>query len=295
MNPFNDWEKQILTLPTNKVFSFIQEMLEKQGYIVCGYSPDHYLVMEPFRTMDTNTKVLVAHVDTVCSTQQPKLYQDLVCGDRFCTGGYEGFDDRLGVILIMRLIIDYGIKCPVIFLDQEEAGCVGALQLTKDFPKLTDLFSLGDMIQCFIEVDRHGEDEVVFYELNSPQFEKQFLEFYNKNISHAWTDISVIGPHYELAAANVSAGYYEEHTKDEHMYYSHFQEVEKRLRRTIAAMPDDTIWSYEGSCNTYTVLSLGGQRAISPYYSYNVDMDNLYFDYCDSLWDGDLLQRTVNS
>lgn len=277
------------------MFSFIQETLEKQNYMVCGYSPDHYLAMEPFRSADTNPKVLVAHVDTVCLTQQPKIYQDLSCGDRFCTGGYEGLDDRLGIILILRLIINHGIKCPVIFLDQEEVGCVGAIQLTKDFPRLTDLFSLGKDIQCFIEVDRQGEDEVVFYELNSPSFEKQFTRFYNKAISHAWTDISVLGPHYKLAAANVSAGYYKEHTKDEHMYYSHLQETEKRLRRTITAMPSGTHWSYKGACNTYNILIIGGQSAFTQAYSPIIGFDDFYFDYFDSMRDGDLFQHTDNS
>lgn len=229
-NTFQDWGLTILTAPTENMFDEIYGILSNYEYF-CYTDSDDYLIMAPKDL--TNCKVgLVAHIDTVSDTQ--KIYSDLSCPDLYCSCGHPCFDDRLGILMILRAIINHDLKCVTIFLNEEEVGCIGAIRLVEDFPELDDVFGAqADYLKCLIEVDRHGCNEVVFYDLDYPEFEHEFVA-YSKNISKAWTDIAVLGPMWNIAAANVSAGYYNEHTKNEHFFLNSFLDAEKRLADTIA-------------------------------------------------------------
>lgn len=215
------------------MFSLIELLLEESGYVAYCAS-DNYLVMAP-KDPDILAKCyvgLVSHIDTVSKVQQ--VYKNIQEKDLYNTCGCCCLDDRLGVLMSLRTI-KYTSKhdCVCIFLNGEESGCLGAIELAENFNEFDDIFApLENNVQCLIEIDRHGVDEVVFYDLDYPDFEQAFY-LYNKNISHAWTDIAVLGPMWNIAAANVSAGYYKEHTQGEFMTYFGFMLAENKLRNVL--------------------------------------------------------------
>ena len=206
---------RILTTPTNEIFDFIETYLQNEAdYVTYAYAEESYLVMGPSDISEASV-ALVGHVDTVGDVhgKLPAVYSNISDGDYLISAGTCCLDDRTGVAIALQLT---EVNPVYIFLKGEETGCMGAIALVEDYPELESIFGPDHELQCLIEVDRKGINEVVFYDLEYPEFENLFLTKYEKNISHAWTDIAVLGPMWNIAAANVSAGYYNEHTNNEH-------------------------------------------------------------------------------
>ena len=253
MSNFLDWEARVLTTPTERMFNLIEFLLEEDGYTMYCAS-DNYLVMAP-EDPDILAECyvgLVSHVDTVSSTQM--VFKNIETKDTYNTCGHCCLDDRLGVLMILRTIKNTKRNCVAIFLNGEESGCLGAIELAEEYTDFDDIFNpLNNNVQCLIEIDRHGHNEVVFYDLDYPDFERAFINVYEKNISPAWTDIAVLGPMWNIAAANVSAGYYKEHSQNEHMTFSDFVLAENRLRcvlKKFENFPKEARYKYQGKSTT---------------------------------------------
>lgn len=215
-----DWEEQVLTLSTKNIFEFLQTYIENRyDYLTYAFSDNDYLVMGPDEgEVLLGSVCLVAHVDTVgdyFNKEEFDLYFDIKTQSKLRSCGDCFLDDRLGVWHIITML-EQGHTPLIIFLKGEEVGCLGACALVEDYPDLDDIFPDASFnFSCLIEIDRKGVDEVVFYELDYPLFEEIFSLFYKKNLQYAFTDIAVLGPAWDIAAANVSAGYHFEHTEAE--------------------------------------------------------------------------------
>lgn len=271
----SSWSEQVFTLPPTELFSFIQQVLSP-AYNIVARKDNFYLVLSPKENY--TPLALAAHVDTVSAKYALFPYPaDTETPCCLFSKGCNCLDDRLGVFHILQLALN-NPRYPIVFLDQEENGCIGAIQLIKDFPHLNSLFPLG--LNCFIEVDRHGTDEVVFYHQDNPAFEELFQE-YIKNNRFAWTDICVLAPHYNRCGANVSAGYYNEHTQGEYMLLRDVSAVQDRLKSAVNCvenvLADDTAhafdWSYIGDTDLY--INLLNSSCIS--FSDNEILENIWF------------------
>lgn len=220
-------------MPTNEIFDFIETYLQdEKDYMTYACCEESYLVMGP-RDISKASVALVAHVDTVGDVhgKLPSIYANILDNEYLISAGTCCLDDRTGVAIALRSM---GVAQPAyIFLKGEEIGCVGAITLVEDYPELESVFGEDHALQCLIEIDRKGINEVVFYELNYPEFENLFLTKYEKNISHAWTDVAVLGPMWNIAAANVSAGYYKEHTDNEHTNLKDIESCFLKLRDMV--------------------------------------------------------------
>lgn len=202
-------------------FMGTQDLLEKG---------DMYLIFGPQNTPE-NHIVLVAHYDTVFDPQEEK--EVLVEGGRWTSPQGLGADDGAGVLALMHLYHYYREVEPqnmpfFIFTDGEEIGLFGAEELASnsniDFSRAL----------YFIEIDRRGYRECVFYN-NEPEefisYVESFGFFRNKGIS---SDIRLLGRRYNLCSVNLSAGYYNAHsTKEyfvpEHLFYT-LERVKEMLR-----------------------------------------------------------------
>lgn len=150
--------------------------------------------------------LLVAHLDTV--HKQPVAH---ICysEDRQVMMSPEGIggDDRCGVYMILEIIKQ--ARCHVLFTEDEEIGCIGA----RDFAKS----KLRPSVNYIVEVDRRGSNDAVFYQCDNPEFNEFVCCFGFEEARGSFSDISVIAPGFGVAAVNISAGYYNEHSRHEYI------------------------------------------------------------------------------
>lgn len=170
--------------------------------------------------------LLVAHMDTVHRSKPTEIYCDEEQKVIWSPQGIGG-DDRCGVYIIMRLL-EAGYKPYVLFLEDEEIGCVGAKKCTKVLkaPK----------VKFIIEVDRRGSDDCVFYDCFNPDFTKYIESFGFEYATGTYSDICELSFDWGIASVNLSAGYYNEHTFYE---YIKLDDMEKTFNRITEILKDD--------------------------------------------------------
>lgn len=164
---------------------------------------------------------LIAHLDTVHPTPPATIYHDPRKGVLWSPNGL-GADDRAGVFSIIS-IIDDGYRPSVIFTTKEETGGGGAFALIKDYQ---DPIA---PLNFLVELDRQGKDDAVFYDCGNPDFERFITKFGFAKDWGSFSDIAIIGFEWDIAAVNLSIGYYDEHTLIERLNY---REMFSTINRT---------------------------------------------------------------
>ena len=147
--------------------------------------------------------LLCAHMDTV-HKELPKtlVYANGTLSSNEGIGG----DDRCGIYMIFKILKKY--DCHVVFLEDEEIGCVGAHKFIKT--KICKNLSEKDL-RYIIEFDRKGNNHAVTYDCDNPEFDKFITKEFFKKEHGTCSDISDIAPTIGIAAVNLSCGYYNEH------------------------------------------------------------------------------------
>lgn len=167
-----------------------------------GYSPvskNGYLYAEGELPV-----LLVAHMDTV--HKQPVETICLSKDGRFMMSPEGiGGDDRCGVHMILEIIRE--ARCHMLFTEDEEIGCIGARAFAAG--------KIRPQVNYIVEVDRRGSNDAVFYLCDNPEFAEFVCSFGFETARGSFSDISVIAPALGVAAVNISAGYYNEHSRHE--------------------------------------------------------------------------------
>lgn len=170
--------------------------------------------------------LLVAHMDTVHQFH----VRDIIWSDdhNICSSPQGlGGDDRCGVYMILRIIKE--IKCSVLFVEDEEIGCIGAQKFCKAWKGTLD-------VNYIIEFDRRNARDAVYYELDNPEFEQFITESsggHFKTAIGSVSDISYIAPHFGIAAVNLSCGYYKEHKPDTYVVISEMLDNINKAKQII--------------------------------------------------------------
>lgn len=154
--------------------------------------------------------LLVAHLDTVYPFPPKALFHDQEKQVIWSPDGL-GADDRAGVFSILQILLD-GYRPWILFTVGEESGGYGAW--TVAYSNL-----LNDKINFIIELDRQGKDDAVYYECGNRDFERFITSFGFHTQEGLFSDISIIAPAIDVAAVNLSVGYYHEHTLAEFLHY----------------------------------------------------------------------------
>lgn len=126
-----------------------------------------------------------------------------------------GGDDRCGIHMILTILRgqEEGKRCSVVFLEDEEIGCIGAhrfsVAIEEKKIKKPD-------VNYIIEFDRKGSRDAVYYDCDNMEFEDFVTEMSEYFVTNYGTcsDISYIAPAMGVAAVNLSCGYYDEHRKE---------------------------------------------------------------------------------
>ena len=168
--------------------------------------------------------MLVAHLDTV----HKEIVKTICCfEDSNILMSPEGIggDDRAGVYMILRIINKH--CCHVLFCEDEETGGMGADKFIKSRIK--------PEVNYIVQLDRRGDNSAVFYGCDNPEFTKFVTSFgFNKDIGSV-SDISTIAPSLGVAAANISAGFFREHTIDEYVDMNAVKNNIERVGEMVAS------------------------------------------------------------
>lgn len=209
---------QFAAMEFEEIFQFSQERLKQAletELIENGYAVRKqrgFLYAE-----GTVPVLLVAHLDTVHRTQ-PETICYSADGTVMMSPQGIGGDDRAGVYMILRLI--QRVHCHALFCEDEETGGHGARAFTKS--------GIKPDVNYIVELDRMGSNDAVFYNCMNEQFEQHICSFGFQTAFGSFSDISILAPHLNLAAVNLSTGYYHAHQLGE---YVRLDKVEKLISR----------------------------------------------------------------
>lgn len=148
---------------------------------------------------------LVAHMDTVFQTTPTNIYYDPEAEIVWSPTGGIG-DDRVGIFLIMKLLQQTKLRPYIFLMNDEEFGGLGAQSLIQNYPLCNW------NINFFIELDRHGKDDAVFYTCGNKEFTDFICAYGFKEQIGLFSDISIICPAWGIAGVNLSVGYENEHS-----------------------------------------------------------------------------------
>lgn len=171
---------------------------------------------------------LVAHLDTVFPDPPENVYYDPRKGVIWSPEGL-GADDRAGIFSILK-IVKAGYRPHIIFTTEEERGGIGAAQLIIKNPKCPF-----KKLKYMIELDRAGTCDCVFYDCENDLFTEYIESFGFIEALGSFSDISILAPHWGVAAVNLSIGYENEHSYREVL---HVGPLYRTIKRVIAMLKD---------------------------------------------------------
>ena len=176
--------------------------------------------------------LLVAHMDTVFDSKylacnyaskddktipplaedifwKKHIYYDEIEGVMWSPEGL-GADDRAGTAAI-QFLIEHNYKPSVLFTDEEEIGGLGALDFLENYNYGPEPY------RFILELDRQGKKDICGYNCENEDF-LNWLSHYGYNIEKGtFSDIVHIAEQWDTAAANLSIGYYNEHSRLEYL------------------------------------------------------------------------------
>ncbi len=237
--------------------------------------------------------LLVAHLDTVHPT-----IPHIICYSRDSRYAMSpqgiGGDDRAGVYMILQIIRE--VNCHVLFCEDEEIGGVGARKFSKS--------KIKPSVNYIIELDRKGDNDAVFYGCDNRKFVDFICACGFMEEHGSFSDISVLAPHLDTAAVNISTGYYNAHRTHEYIDIevmrdnvnriielialdaSHFPYMERKFKRgfgrqcTLFDEEDDTKFLMPIPDSARIIMGECEVECNSPYM---MDRDNNVYFYASEL------------
>ncbi len=192
--------KTLLQMSQKELKGYLEEYLQTLGYLTINRQGYLY-------APGTVPVLLVAHLDTV-HHDKPSI----ICfsEDKRYVMSPQGIggDDRCGVYMILQIIKKY--NCHILFCEDEETGGKGAKEFTRGKIKKPS-------VNYIVEMDRHGDNDAVFYRCDNRDFSDFVFTFGFRGNYGTFSDISIIAPFLKTAAVNISAGYYNEHRTHEYI------------------------------------------------------------------------------
>ena len=161
---------------------------------------------------------LVAHVDTVRIKSISLEEKNGIIRNKHKAA--LGADDRAGVFALFQLA---HLGCNLLFTAGEEVGGIGAQYAANDLDF--------NGVNLFIELDRKGANEYVFYSSSLPKQVKKYVESFGYR--EDWGSYSDIAEFEKIPGVNLSIGYYSQHTANEHLVLDEMQLNINRVQRMI--------------------------------------------------------------
>lgn len=232
-------------LDTSACFSAMIELLRCQGYTIDACSQEHYAICTPPKP---HAVALVAHCDTV-GKEPPEAFSNR-CGVLTTKdGGVMGADDRAGCAAIAASVID-GNRPQIFLLTGEERGGIGA-----DFLAYKTEYAPPDTLHVMLELDRQDSNDFVTYDCDSKHLNKWCKRFGWAEAVGSFTDISILAPAWGIAAANLSVGYYGQHSRSESLIVPQLAYTVDRVAKMLTNPPQQRIEYVEVKRQSYRSVS----------------------------------------
>lgn len=188
------------------------EELKDMDYKIITDDDNYVIGLPPGLGEPTCPKIcLVAHMDTI-SRKQVKL---ILKGTKITNeDSVLGADDRAGVYCNMETIRNAKHKPLVIFTNYEESGGIGVRAMIKE--KAFDEYA--KHVHLFIEPDRQGHREYVWYNPTQPREVHAFIQKFGFLPTHgSYSDVKDLTAVYKIPHVNLAVGYYSQHTSNENL------------------------------------------------------------------------------
>ena len=222
---------ELAKLETSDCLHAMTKILQSHDYQIDICPKEHYAICSP---PIPHAVALVAHCDTVCQNQPTKFTNK--CGVISVKGGgILGADDRAGCTAIAASVLA-GNRPQVYLLTGEERGGIGADHLAYG----TD-YSPPDTLHVLLELDRQGSNDYVTYDCESRPLNKWIERFGWSRAIGSFTDICTLSAAWEIAGANLSVGYYDQHTRSEHLIIQQLSHTIARVGMMLANPPPQRI------------------------------------------------------
>lgn len=220
---------QIVQMETHILLGSLRNILQKQ-YKTVKMTRDYVYAVGDIPI------TLIAHCDTVFPTPPAEIFYDRQKGVLWSPSG-AGFDDRVGVFIILKLIAA-GYKPHIIFTTGEEIGAVGAANLVQI--EKTPFAAM----KYIIQLDRRGTNDCVFYDCDNKDFIKYVSSFGFIEAFGSFTDISEICPKWGVAGVNLSVGYRDEHSTSEILFVSPMLSTFEKVKAMLDDANNSPTWQY---------------------------------------------------
>ncbi|MCR5833163.1 MAG: hypothetical protein K6G55_00700 [Selenomonadaceae bacterium] len=202
-------------------------LLKMYGENVAASTPDNFILVRGVAPI-----MLVAHMDTV--HQEPVK---VICrsSDKNILMSPEGIggDDRCGIYALCKVYETAPVKPWLLFTCDEETGGGGATRFCKEHG-WGNLPSELDHLKCLVEIDRKGSEDAVYYDCQNRDFEEYISEKGFVTAYGTFTDICYVAPELQVAAVNLSSGYYNAHRPHEYINRAELENTITKVTEIVA-------------------------------------------------------------
>ncbi len=269
--------EEIIMSSQKKLFNKLRQEYSPE---ICAFQSKSFILVKGEAPV-----MLVAHLDTVHkNTVQTICKSDN--GNIWMSPEGIGGDDRCGVYGISKIHSQAQVKPWLLFTCDEEIGGVGAAGFTKNVMgrnnKIQEKLS---KLKYIVELDRNGSNDAVYYDCANTDFEAYITSKGFKTAYGSFSDISVIAPELEIAAVNISSGYYNAHTQHEYINIKHLEDAITKIVKMVNESVQESIpqYEYDEMSSKYGMLNLNGEYR--KYYGWDW-YDNWYDDGKLENWSG---------
>lgn len=214
---------EILKPSNKKINKKVIELLDKLKVSSKSYIDKDYI----FLLRKPELPILVAHMDI--AHNRPNLKdKDIVANNWYIWSPLGiGGDDRCG---IFALLVLSNLEVNLLFTHWEERGGIGA-------SKFIESKIAKEIDPCYlIEFDRRGKGEWVCYNYDdmNTEWNKKLNRYFTLGIG-SFSDITILGKYWGICSANLSIGFYNEHSISE---YIELEAIEDTIRKIPDLLKD---------------------------------------------------------
>lgn len=199
---------ELICQPTDNMPAYVLAWAAEQGFDEVITDGLNYVFCIP---KDPHPVCLVGHMDTVGNRNNIELLTNT--NILWNKNGVLGADDRSGIYIMVEVYRRLEKKPYMLFTNFEEGGCKGVRQFVKD--KVFEPYQ--DGVYAFFEWDRRGILDYVTYIDAEGGFNEHMLVHGYNHVHGSMSDVKVLSEAYNIAHANCSAGYYNEHSAAERL------------------------------------------------------------------------------
>ena len=204
---YNFLNKLFQTKSESETSSLVQQELKRMNI---GYKTD--MLGNIYKIDIPNSPLLSAHMDTVQRESDiEKINKIKITTNKITGKGIIGADDKCGIYIILQLLKEFNIN--FLFSVQEEVGGFGSSYFISN----NDI----SHIPYGLILDRHGSSDIICTHngYGTKELENDLLEigqqFGFRPETGIWSDADNLSN--QISCANISVGYYNEHTKKEYV------------------------------------------------------------------------------